>query len=110
MIFFFYRPLESFANFSADGTQKLKGHPMYMKQLMQIPGVSFQVAKSICSAYPSFTELIQNYNSPFRSDEEKRRLLEDVTRIDNNRKLGIAVSTKVYLTFCSSDPKTLINE
>lgn len=63
-------------------------------QLSTIPGVSFSVAQVISRTYPSMKALVDKYNE-CGSVENKANMLS-VIQITEKRKIGVALSTKIY--------------
>jgi ERCC4-type nuclease len=76
---------------------KIKGNLMAI-QLSAIPGVSFQTALCISSRYNSMKELIMAYDAC--EDEESRRALLRTVELTTTRKLGPALSKKIYEACC----------
>ena len=68
----------------------------YILQLSQIPGVSVKIATAIAKKYPSFKKILEAYNEISDSDEsEKERLLAEI-KVNDNRKLGKVLSSRLY--------------
>jgi crossover junction endonuclease MUS81 len=69
-------------------------------QLCLIPGVSINIADTIIS-YPIQTikELIDKYNS-LETDTQKENLFSEIKIQGKNRKIGKALSKKIYEYFC----------
>jgi hypothetical protein len=69
-------------------------------QLCLIPGVSINIANTIIS-YPIQTikELIDKYNS-LETDTQRENLFSEVKIQGKNRKIGKALSKKIYEYFC----------
>lgn len=66
----------------------------YLAQLCQIPGVSIKTASAIAKRYPTFIHMISEY---YQVDESERpELLKDVVYLEGNRKIGKALSNKIY--------------
>lgn len=68
-------------------------------QLSVIPGISYNTAKIISQEYHTLKMLIDKYNS-LETEELKEKLLCDI-KIKENRKLGIALSKKIYNALCN---------
>lgn len=84
----------------------------WVNMLMQIPKVTEEVARAISFAYPSFASLLQVYTDPTKSIKQKQELLQDLKRHSGNaesRRLGPALSLKVYPTFTTSDASELVD-
>jgi hypothetical protein len=86
---------------------------MFIKHLMCIPGISEKKAISIVKIYPTLKSLMEIYHSNEYNEKEKENFLADVQIEDksknSSKKLGIALSAKVYKCFYSADPVTIIN-
>lgn len=67
-------------------------------QLSIIPGVSYNTAKIISQEYPCLKSLIDKYNT-LENEESKENMLCDI-KINENRKLGNALSKKIYKALC----------
>jgi hypothetical protein len=86
---------------------------MFVKHLMCIPGISERKAISVVQYYPTLADLMNIYSSPEYNENEKENMLRDVEIIDkvNNttKKLGSALSIKIYKCLFSNDINTIIN-
>lgn len=86
---------------------------MLVKHLMCIPGVSERKAISVVKNYPTLSSLMSIYNSNQYNDNEKENLLRDVEIFDKSKnttkRLGGALSAKIYKCFYSDNPDTIIN-
>lgn len=85
----------------------------WVKHLMCIPGISEIKAISIVKQYPTFNSLMAIYDSHEYTENEKENILRDV-EIENKTKntkkrLGNALSAKIYKMFYSNDPNIIIN-
>jgi len=111
-----YRPESSFDSFCAEATVKRSAKNVseaWVNQLMQIHGVSEEIALSIVGFYPTIRSLFELYTGTL-SDTEKRELLKDITvlRSDqnpSNRKVGKSISEKIYRIFTSEDGKQILH-
>lgn len=79
-------------------------HNLSCLQLMLIKGVSSHIAKSIIQHYPNISKLVLEYQK--HSVTENQNLLKDITfqtsKTSKPRKIGIALSRKIYETFTES--------
>jgi len=86
---------------------------MFIKHLMCIPGISEKKAISIVKNYPTIKSLMEIYDSSEYNEKEKENFLADSQIEDksknNTKKLGFALSAKIYKYFYSMDPMTIIN-
>jgi hypothetical protein len=85
----------------------------WIKHLMCIPGVSENKAIAIAKEYPNFTSLVNVYVSCGYNEKEKECILKDIEvpnrEKDKTTRLGIALSTKIFKVFNSTDPNIIIN-
>lgn len=113
---------DSFQTFSAESIDRsnLKSGNTWLKQLMQISGVSYQIAKVITRAYPSLHSLMKVYENPSISENEKRLLLAHLERptkddeptqsqsvSNGTKKIGQAMSNKIYSFFTQTNPSII---
>jgi hypothetical protein len=86
---------------------------MFIKHLMCIPGISEKKAIAIVKSYPTLKNLMKIYSSCEYNLKEKENFLADIEIADksknSSKKLGNALSQKIYKFFYSSDPETIIN-
>ena len=82
------------------GDEGMKLANAWLRQLMQVPGVSETRAQAIVRAYPSFHALTQAYADPTKSDAQKEALLENV--MDSRTKQAV-LSRRVYRFYASTD-------
>jgi hypothetical protein len=85
----------------------------WIRHLMCIPGISETKAIAVAKVYPNYTSLIDQYNKSGYNEREKESFLKDI-EVDNKNKnkttkLGVALSTKIYKVFNSTDPNIIIN-
>lgn len=92
--------LPTFIKFNKTGSKqrKLTIKELFLRQLMQIHGMSYDKAFSVTNIYESPTALVQQYNS-FETDAEKEALLSKIKFGLSERNLGIALSRAVYVLF-----------
>jgi crossover junction endonuclease MUS81 len=65
-----------------------------LHMLSVIPGVSMNIAKKITTVYTTLPELIKEYEK-LKECKEKETLLSNI-QINDKRKLGVALSKKIY--------------
>ena len=86
---------------------------MFIKHLMCIPGISEKKALSIVKNYPTLKSLMEIYSSSEYNEKEKENFLADSKIEDksknNTKKLGYALSSKIFKYFYSLDPMIIIN-
>lgn len=70
-------------------------------QLCVIPGVSINIAKKITEKYQCMMDLMNTYNNE-EDINKKENMLSDIL-INDKRKLGKALSKKIYNAFCYKD-------
>lgn len=70
-------------------------------QLSIIPGVSYNTAKTISLEYSCLKNLIDKYNT-LLDEQSKEKLLCDI-KISESRKLGNALSKKIYKALCCNE-------
>ena len=84
----------------------------FVKQLMCIDGISEPKAIAIVKCYPMLSKLYDVYLSDQFTEEEKMELLENcvVDYKDNGttKKLGKAISLKVYQYYCANSENDII--
>lgn len=62
--------------------------------LSVIPGISINIAKKITNVYPTLPDLINAYNN--LHDINEKEVLLSVIQLNDKRKLGVALSKKIY--------------
>lgn len=82
------------------------GGDVWLNQLMQIPGVSYQGAQAITRAYPSLRKLLAAYMNT-SSLEERHTLLAGLERSKGSR-LGPSLSRRIHAVFHSAKPSDLV--
>jgi hypothetical protein len=85
----------------------------WIRQLMCIPGISETKAIAVAKVYPNYVSLIEQYNKSGYNEKERESFLKDI-EVDNKAKnktskLGVALSTKIYKVFNSTDSNIIIN-
>ena len=79
----------------------------FVKHLMCLPGVSERIAIAIVKEYPRLDLLYNVYLSEEYDEEEKENLLENIQV--GNKRLGHALSSKIYKFFTAEKPDIRIN-
>ena len=79
----------------------------FIKHLMCLPGVSERIAIAIVKEYPRLDLLYNVYLSEEYDEEEKENLLENIQV--GNKRLGHALSSKIYKFFMAEKPDIKIN-
>jgi hypothetical protein len=79
----------------------------FIKHLMCLPGVSERIAIAIVKEYPRLDLLYNVYLSEEYDEEEKENLLENIQV--GNKRLGHALSSKIYKFFTAEKPDIKIN-
>ena len=79
----------------------------FVKHLMCLPGVSERIAIAIVKEYPRLDLLYNVYLSEEYDEEEKENLLENIQV--GNKRLGHALSSKIYKFFTAEKPDIKIN-
>jgi hypothetical protein len=74
----------------------------FVKHLMCLPGVSERIAIAIVKEYPRLDLLYNVYLSEEYDEEEKENLLENIQV--GNKRLGPALSNKIYKFFTAEKP------
>jgi len=108
-----FRQENAFSGFCAESiTRTSHFADTWLNQLMQITGVSFQIAKTVCTQYPSFQSLMKMYECEGMTQKTKENLLADLERVDatSARKLGPAISRKIYSIFNEVDGTKLVHD
>lgn len=92
--------LPTFVKFNKIGSKqrKLTIKELFLRQLMQIHGMSYHKAFSITNIYETPIVLVQKYNS-LESDVEKEALLSNIKFGLSERNIGIALSRAVHVLF-----------
>eukprot|EP01118_Nematostelium_gracile_P003988 TRINITY_DN14735_c0_g1_i1.p1 TRINITY_DN14735_c0_g1~~TRINITY_DN14735_c0_g1_i1.p1 ORF type:complete len:436 (+),score=134.93 TRINITY_DN14735_c0_g1_i1:1196-2503(+) len=102
----------SFVGFCAESVVR-ESKDTWLAQLMQINGVSYQVAKTITTTYPTFQSLMKMYESTGMTEKAKENLLANLERdavTPVSRKLGPSISKKVYAVFTEVDGSKLVQD
>ena len=79
---------------------------------MCLPGISERIAIAIVKKYPRLDMLYNIYLSDEYDDNEKENLLENIQVIGangNTKRIGPALSTKIYKFFMADNPEAKIN-
>ena len=79
----------------------------FIKHLMCLPGISERIAISIVKEYPKLDLLYNIYLSDEYDEKEKENLLENIQI--GNKRLGPALSGKIYKFFTADKPDIKIN-
>lgn len=80
---------------------------IFVKHLMCLPGVSERIAIAIVKEYPRLDLLYDIYLSDEYDEKEKENLLENIQI--GNKRLGPALSNKIYKFFTAERPDIKIN-
>lgn len=86
---------------------------MWLNQLLQIPGVSYPIAKAITNEYPTAYSLIQVYQSEGLTEATKMALLENLVRVgpsSSSKRIGPSISQKIYRLFTEEDGSKLFSD
>ena len=75
---------------------------IFVKHLMCLPGISERIAIAIVKEYPRLDELYKIYLSDEYDENEKENLLENIQV--GNKRLGPALSNKIYKFFTAEKP------
>lgn len=75
------------------------GENIFALQLSVIPGISYATALKISEVYKNMKEMIDAYNNK-ESIQDKEEMLNGVQLTNSKRKLGSALSKRVYLALC----------
>ena len=79
----------------------------FIKHLMCLPGISERIAIAIVKEYPKLDLLYNMYLSDEYDEKEKESLLENIQI--GNKRLGPALSAKIYKFFTADKPDIKIN-
>ena len=79
----------------------------FVKHLMCLPGISERIAIAIVKEYPRLDALYDIYLSEEYDEKEKENLLENIQV--GNKRLGPALSGKIYKFFTADKPDIKIN-
>ena len=85
---------------------------VFVKHLMCLPGLSEKIAIAIVKEYPRLEMLYDIYLSDEYDEEDKKSLLENIQIVGNNgksKRIGPAISHKIYKFFTSIEPDSRIN-
>ena len=84
----------------------------FIRHLMCLPGISERIAIAIVKNYPRLDMLYDIYLSDEYDEKEKENLLENIQVVGPNggsKRLGPALSNKIYKFFMSENPDAKIN-
>lgn len=84
----------------------------FVKHLMCLPGISERIAIAIVKKYPRLDMLYDFYLSDEYDEKEKENLLENIQIVGGNggaKRLGPAMSNKIYKFFMADNPEAKIN-
>lgn len=85
----------------------------FVKQLMCLPGLSERMAIGIVKVYPRLNDLYNVYLSNEYEEKEKENFLENIQVAGHSggtKRLGPAMSNKIYKYFMAENPDTKLNE
>lgn len=107
---FLKRKADAFSSFSADAVQRAGGYSMLVRHLIQIPGVSINIAAPIAKKYLKPSELFKIYFNPNIPINEKETLLAEIPREGGQKTIGPSLSRKIYNSFTSNDPMLYLTD
>ena len=84
----------------------------FIKHLMCLPGISERIAIAIVKEYPRLDMLYDIYLSDEYDENEKENLLENIQVVGPNggtKRVGPAMSNKIYKFFMADNPELKIN-
>ena len=83
----------------------------FIKHLMCLPGISERIAIAIVKNYPRIDMLYDIYLTDEYNEKEKENLLENIQIIwpNGTKRLGPAMSNKIYKFFMADNPESKIN-
>ena len=84
----------------------------FVKHLMCLPGISERIAIAIVKQYPRLDMLYDIYLSDEYDESEKENLLENIQVVGSNgstKRVGPAMSNKIYKFFMADNPDSKIN-
>ena len=84
----------------------------FVKHLMCLPGISERIAIAIVKQYPRLDMLYDIYLSDEYDESEKENLLENIQVVGSNgstKRVGPAMSNKIYKFFMADNPESKIN-
>ena len=84
----------------------------FVRHLMCLPGLSERMAIAIVKEYPRLDMLYNIYFSDEYDEKEKENLLENIAVVGPNggtKRLGPAMSNKIYKFFMADNPDIKIN-
>ncbi len=84
----------------------------FIKHLMCLPGISERIAIAIVKIYPRLDMLYNIYLSDEYDENEKENLLENIQVVGPNggsKRLGPAMSNKIYKFFMADNPEVKVN-
>jgi len=79
--------------------KKVTPDDFFMHSLMLIKGMQEDSAASIVELYPTFSSLIRKYNRMIEKDIDPEKLFKDTFRQSGARKIGPAMSKKIFEFF-----------
>jgi hypothetical protein len=88
----------------ADASLYVQAKDCWLRQVQQIPRVSFTMARTLVQHYPTGYSLWKVYQDASKTEDEKRALLVDCFGDKTYAKL----SDQVYQLLTSDDPNFLI--
>lgn len=100
-----------FEGFCAESIKSKGGknlQEVWINQLSQINGMSPQMARHFASTYKSIRYLFEQFHKFDENESDFIRSLAEF-KMENNRKLGPALATKIFTVFFSTDPNRTIN-
>ena len=80
----------------------------WTKMLCQIPQITKDRAEAISQAYPTPHDLMAVYNDDQKTTEDKELLLRDLKAKAQDRRLGPALSKKIFEVFTSSSGDQIV--
>ena len=83
----------------------------FIKHLMCLPGISERIAIAIVKNYPRIDMLYDIYLTDEYNEKEKENLLENIQIVwpNGTKRLGPAMSNKIYKFFMADNPESKIN-
>ena len=84
----------------------------FIKHLMCLPGISERIAIAIVKQFPRLDMLYDIYLSDEYDESEKENLLENIQVVGSNgstKRVGPAMSNKIYKFFMADNPESKIN-
>ena len=87
-------------------SDKINDH-IFINMLSVIPGISAKIAIKIHEQYDTLNELMISYNNLQNENDKKKMLSEIIVNADTNRKVGKAISEKIYHSLFKKSKKSL---